>query len=78
MTRRAKLGINPNVDLWSGAIYSLLNIPEDLFVPLFAIGRIPGWTLHLLEQYASRDILRPRLFYNGPKDLEYIPMDQRQ
>ena len=77
MRRRAKLGINPNVDLWSGAIYSLLNIPEDLFVPLFAIGRIPGWTLHLLEQYASRDILRPRLYYNGKKDLEYVPMDQR-
>ncbi len=78
MRRRAKLGINPNVDLWSGAIYSLLNIPEDLFVPLFAIGRIPGWTLHLLEQYASRDILRPRLYYSGQKDLEYVPMDQRQ
>ncbi len=78
MRRRAKLGINPNVDLWSGAIYSLLNIPEDLFVPLFAIGRFPGWTLHLLEQYASRDILRPRLYYSGPKDLEYVPMDQRQ
>ena len=78
MQRRAKLGINPNVDLWSGAIYSLLEIPEDLFVPLFAIGRIPGWTLHLLEQYASRDLLRPRLYYSGPEDLEYLQLDQRE
>ena len=78
MQRRAKLGHHPNVDLWSGAIYTLLDIPEDLFVPLFAIGRIPGWTLHLLEQYGSREILRPRLYYYGPMDLEYTPIDERQ
>ncbi len=78
MRRRARLGKKPNVDLWSGAIYSLLDIPEDLFVPMFAIGRAPGWTLHLLEQYASRDILRPRLYYSGPTDLDYVHIDERQ
>ncbi|MCX8213217.1 MAG: hypothetical protein OTJ97_01700 [SAR202 cluster bacterium] len=77
MKRRAKRGIAPNVDLWSGAIYSLLGIPDDLFVPLFAVGRMPGWTLHVFEQYSVRDILRPRLLYNGPVDLEYSPIDQR-
>ena len=77
MKKRAKRGIAPNVDLWSGAIYSLLGIPDDLFVPLFAVGRMPGWTLHVFEQYSVRDILRPRLLYNGPVDLEYTPLDQR-
>lgn len=77
MKKRAKRGIAPNVDLWSGAIYSLLGIPDDLFVPLFAVGRMPGWTLHVFEQYSVRDILRPRLLYNGPVDLEYSPIDQR-
>ena len=77
MKRRARLGINPNVDLWSGAVYSLLGIPDDLFVPLFAIGRMPGWVLHIMEQYSKKDILRPRLHYTGETDLEYVPMEQR-
>jgi citrate synthase len=77
MKKRAKRGIAPNVDLWSGAIYSLLGIPDDLFVPLFAVGRMPGWTLHVFEQYSVRDILRPRLLYSGPVDLEYIPISER-
>ena len=77
MTRRARLGINPNVDLWSGAVYSLLGIPDDLFVPLFAVGRMPGWALHIMEQYSKKDILRPRLHYTGQIDLEYVPIEQR-
>jgi citrate synthase len=77
MKRRARLGTNPNVDLWSGAVYSLLGIPDDLFVPLFAIGRMPGWTLHIMEQYSKKDILRPRLHYTGPIDLEYVSLEKR-
>ena len=77
MKRRARLGINPNVDLWSGAVYSLLGIPDDLFVPLFAVGRMPGWALHIMEQYSKKDILRPRLHYTGPTDVEYVPIEQR-
>lgn len=78
MKRRARLGLNPNVDLWSGAIYSLLNIPDDLFVPLFAMGRAPGWTAHVMEQLTASDILRPRLLYNGPEDVEYAPIEDRE
>ncbi|MDP7578374.1 MAG: citrate/2-methylcitrate synthase [SAR202 cluster bacterium] len=77
LKKRAKLGINPNVDFWAGAIYSLLDIPDDLFVPLFAIGRMPGWTAHVLEQYSKRDILRPRLEYTGEHDLLYVPIEER-
>ena len=77
MKERAKKGLHPNVDLWSGAIYYLLDIPEDLFVPMFALGRIPGWTAHIIEQYSKKDILRPRLLYDGPLDLTYVPIEQR-
>lgn len=77
MQRRKRAGVNPNVDLWSGAVYSLLGIPEDLFVPLFAIGRMPGWTAHIAEQLAARDILRPRLLYTGPEDVKYVPIEDR-
>jgi citrate synthase len=73
----AKKGYHPNVDFWAGAIYYLLGIPEDLFIPLFAMGRIPGWTMHIMEQYSKKDLLRPRLAYMGPMDLEYLPIDQR-
>ena len=77
MKKRAEHGVAPNVDLWSGATYALLEIPDDLFVPLFAIGRMPGWTMHVMEQYSVRDLLRPRLQYTGPVDLEYVPIEKR-
>ena len=77
MTQRARKGVLPNVDFWSGAVYYLLEIPEDLFIPVFAIGRMPGWVAHLMEQYASKGIIRPLLDYSGPMDLEYLPIEQR-
>jgi len=72
-----KKGLYPNVDFWAGAIYHLLEIPEDIFIPIFAIGRVPGWTLHVMEQYANNVLLRPKLAYTGPMDLEYIPINER-
>ena len=77
LKRRERRGTHPNVDFWAGAVYSLLNIPDDLFIPLFAIGRMPGWTAHVMEQYTKKDLLRPRLLYSGPKDLEYVPLERR-
>ena len=73
----SRRGVSENVDFWSGAIYYLLGIPEDLFVSIFAMGRIPGWAVHVMEQYANNILLRPRLVYTGPIDLEYVPIDQR-
>ena len=73
----ARRGVHPNVDLWAGAIYYLLGIPEDLFIPVFALGRTPGWIMHAIEQYASKDLMRPRLLYTGPMDVEYVPADRR-
>ena len=78
MKARARRGYHPNVDLWSGAIYYLLDIPEDLFVPIFVLGRMPGWTAHVMEQYSKKDILRPRLLYSGPLDMKYVPIEERR
>lgn len=70
-------GIYVNVDFYAGVVYYLLGISEDLFVPIFAIGRVPGWVLQCIEQYRDAVLIRPLLEYVGPMDLEYIPIDQR-
>jgi citrate synthase len=70
-------GIFVNVDFFAGSIYYLLGIPDDLFIPIFALGRIPGWTLQCVEQYQDNILIRPLLEYTGPMDLEYMPIEQR-
>ena len=70
-------GIYVNVDFYAGSIYYLLGIPDDLFVPIFAVGRIPGWTLQCMEQYENNIIIRPLTEYVGPMDLEYVPIEDR-
>ncbi len=74
----ARRGVAENVDFWSGAMYYLLDIPEDLFVPIFAIGRIPGWILQFVEQLENNIILRPRLHYVGPDNRQFIPLEERK
>jgi citrate synthase len=70
-------GIYVNVDFFAGSIYYLLEIPADLFISIFALGRIPGWTLQCLEQYQDNVLIRPLLEYIGPMDLEYVPIEER-
>ena len=70
-------GLNVNVDFYSGAIYNLQNIPMDLFVPIFAIGRAPGWIAQCLEQFNSNILIRPLTVYNGPKIRKYIKLSNR-
>ncbi len=73
---RAK-GIYPNVDFYAGAVYSLLGIPEEQFIPMFAVGRMPGWVAHVLEQYEDNVLIRPLLEYTGPRHLRYKPIEAR-
>ena len=73
---RAK-GIYPNVDFYAGAVYSLLGIPEEQFVPMFAVGRMPGWVAHVLEQYNDTVLIRPLLEDTGPRHLRYVPIAER-
>ena len=73
----ASKGICVNVDFFSGAMYHLMEIPEDLFISIFAMGRVPGWTVQVMEQLTNNILIRPLLLYNGPMDLEYVPISER-
>ena len=77
MSRYQRHGIYVNVDFYAGSVYYLLGIPEDLFVPIFAIGRVPGWCASVIEQLEDNILIRPLLRYEGPKDLKYVPIEQR-
>ncbi len=70
-------GLNVNVDFYSGVIYQLHGIPMDLYVPIFAIGRMPGWIVQCVEQQRGNILIRPLTLYNGPEDRDYVPMDTR-
>ena len=72
-----KRGIYVNVDFFAGAVYYLLGIPEDIFIPIFALGRVPGWTLNVVEQFSNNILIRPLTEYTGPMDLEYTPIEKR-
>ena len=76
MEKRGKK-IYPNVDFFSASVYTTLGIEMDLFTAVFAIARTPGWTAHLLEQYADNRLIRPTAEYVGPKGLKVVPIEQR-
>jgi citrate synthase len=73
----ARHGVNVNVDFYSGVIYYLHNIPKDLFVPIFAVGRVPGWTVQVLEQLDNNILIRPLTLYNGPDARPYVAIGKR-
>ena len=67
-----------NVDLYSGFVYSMLNIPRELFTPIFAISRIAGWSAHRIEEIvAGGRIYRPA-YKNVCEERKYIPIDDRK
>ena len=73
----ARHGVNVNVDFYAGVVYYLNGIPADLFVPIFAVGRVPGWTVQVLEQMENNILIRPLTLYNGPEPRDYVPIDTR-
>ena len=67
-----------NVDLYSGLVYRVLGIPEDLFTPLFATARIAGWSAHRLEEITSGGrIMRPA-YKSVSRPKAYLPIDKRE
>jgi citrate synthase len=74
----ARRGIHVNVDFFAGVIYYLNGVPQDLFVPIFAVGRIPGWTIQVVEQFKHNILIRPLLQYTGGRELEYVPIAERE
>lgn len=73
----ARHGVNVNVDFYAGVVYFLNGLAEDLFVPIFAAGRVPGWTVQVLEQLENNILIRPLTLYNGPAPRAYVPIDAR-
>ncbi len=73
----ARHGVNVNVDFYAGVVYFLNGIAADLFVPIFAAGRVPGWTVQVLEQLEKNILIRPLTLYDGPAERAYVPIEAR-
>lgn len=75
---REQKGLNANVDFYSATVYYSLDIPTDLFTPIFAIARMSGWTAHVLEQWNENRLFRPLSEYVGkPYGQKVLPIDER-
>ena len=74
---RKRRDLRPNVDFYMASVYHYLGIPTDLMTPVFAMGRMAGWTAHVREQYADNRIIRPDSEYIGPRDQQYLPIGER-
>lgn len=75
--RKMYKGVSVNVDFYSGFVYQMLGIPEELFTPLFAIARISGWSAHRLEELVNGNrIIRPAYKAIQPRR-DYISMNHR-
>ena len=66
-----------NVDMYSGFVYRMLGIPQDLFTPMFAVSRMPGWCAHRFEELVTgKRIIRPA-YKAVSKEREYVPINER-
>ncbi|MEE0419816.1 MAG: citrate/2-methylcitrate synthase [Lachnospiraceae bacterium] len=75
--RKMYKGVSANVDFYSGFVYSMLDIPEELFTPIFAIARIVGWSAHRIEELINVDkIIRPA-YKSVMDESDYVPLDER-
>ena len=75
--RRIYKGVSANVDFYSGFVYSMLDLPLELYTPMFAIARIVGWSAHRMEELINADkIIRPA-YKNVLGAAEYKPLNER-
>ena len=77
-TLGAQKGIFPNVNFYSGIVYSCMGIPVEFFTPIFAVSRVSGWTARILEYLENNRIFRPRAMYIGDFDRKYVPEKKRK
>ncbi len=67
-----------NVDFYSGFVYTMLNIPRELFTPIFAISRISGWSAHRIEEVVSGGRIYRPAYKNVSPERDYVPIHDRQ
>lgn len=75
--RLAPKGVFPNVDFYSGILYTEMGIPPDQFTSVFAVARAAGWLAHWREQLRDNRIFRPTQVYTGESVRDYVPIDRR-
>ena len=75
--RRIYKGVSANVDFYSGFVYSMLDLPLELYTPMFAVARIVGWSAHRMEELINADkIIRPA-YKNVLAPSIYVPLAER-
>ncbi|WP_102127114.1 citrate/2-methylcitrate synthase [Deinococcus planocerae] len=75
--RLGSKGIYPNVDFYSGTVYSDLGITKEYFTPIFALARISGWCASVIEYTRDNRLLRPDAVYTGASDQHYVRIEER-
>ncbi len=66
-----------NIDFYTAVLYYQLGIPIPMYTPIFAMGRVVGWSSHYIEQVSDNKIIRPTEKYVGPTGLKYKPLEER-
>ena len=75
--RKVYKGVSPNVDFYSGLIYKILDLPSELYTPLFAISRVAGWSAHRIEEIENAGkIIRPA-YINVKEKQQYVKLSDR-
>ena len=77
-TMLEKKGLYPNVDFPAAYAYYLLEIPVDLYTPIFVVARVAGYSAHAIEQLANNRLIRPISIYEGDRNLTYVPVEERK
>jgi citrate synthase len=73
-----KKKVSSNIDFYSGFVYEMIGLPQEIYTPLFAMARIVGWTAHRIEElnFKSKRIIRPA-YRNVLEEQKYIPIKNR-
>lgn len=75
--RKIYKGVSANIDFFSGFVYDMLGLPQELYTPIFAIARIVGWSAHRIEELVNtQKIIRPA-YMEVTEDIEYVDLDER-
>ncbi|MEZ5991184.1 MAG: citrate/2-methylcitrate synthase [Planctomycetota bacterium] len=67
----------PNVDFYSASTYYMMELPPEVFTPIFAVSRVTGWAAHVIEQQANNKLIRPKAHYIGELDKPFKPISER-